>query len=113
MNAVSLVKNSLIRAGNQSLRDVVCPCCREAVKEAMKICEDLNTQEDYHRTLSFRSAYVEGLVLSKGKCPTYKVTTQEIALIYERLRVLWKLGPVSLQAIMDVTCIVSNAAARN
>ena len=95
------------------MKDMSCACCREATREAMKICEGLNTPEDYHRTLSLRSAYVEGLTLSKGDCPTYEVTTHEIALVYERLRVLWKLGPVSLQAIKDVSWIIGDAVSRN
>lgn len=113
MNAISLVKNSLIRAGNLSLRDMKCACCREATREALEICKGLNTPSDFHSLLTHRTKSKGKSPSAEGNCPTYEVTTHEIALVYERLRVLWRLGPVSLHAVKDVTEIIDGVVSRN
>lgn len=113
MNAISIVKDTLIRVRNQSLRDMDCSCCREACREAMEICKDLHTPGDYQNVLKARCAIVSNQPPLEGKCPTYKITTHQIALVYERLRVLWRFGPVSPQAIMDVSEIIDGVVTRN
>lgn len=113
MNAISLVKNSLIRAGNCSLRDMQCANCKKALREALEICENLNTPSDFQGVLATRYAFIKNQISKGENCPTYELTTHDIALIFERLRVLWRLGSVSFEAIKDVTEIIDGVVSRN